>query len=149
MDLFGARLLGFQSDLHGREIKLTIHEMRGEHYELSLHGVELFNVREIRQQNVLESYCHWKAGDSGDELLAAAFKLVAGGSEKVDQSGYENYAFELVGRVTGGKLEVLQLNSLLGAQMTVSFGAMSLLPVRSRYRSVRPARTPSTPAISR
>ncbi len=128
MKFMESRLLGIEVDETGREASLSIIDTGGTKFTVELHGLERLLVNELRQQNVIEEMKHWIRGEPVADLRDAAFALMTGFAEEDCEPQLAKVAFNVVDRVAGGELEMLEITAVFGAQIIASFASMTVRP---------------------
>lgn len=126
MQITESKLLGIKINDSGEEVELTILDIRGKLFTIKLHNVEKLIITEFRQQNIIDYMTHCKIGSIKKEIEDIAIFLAPRNLIDEEKSKSNTVAEDITNRVTLGKLELIEITSIFGAQIIASFSSMSI-----------------------
>jgi hypothetical protein len=101
----------------GKKIEISLSNSLGVPKEIVLEGVDRFLLTEMREQNIVESVCVWRALDDNGQLQCAVAELVLGNAGVECEESVRQIINGVISSVECGEKILLEIRAIYGAEV--------------------------------
>lgn len=126
VNLVESRLLEIKLDVDGKNASIVLATTLDARVHMSLAGIKRLLVSELREQNIIESFDCWTGSTQCARAREAIFYLVAGCPETDCEPSIKEVVQEQYAEVLSGRLHLVELAAIYGAQVLALCETVSL-----------------------